>query len=85
MSSLCKRLERDGYLRRERDSSDERIVRAIATQKTLDIFGSIDQTLHARFAALAETLSEEDLQCIIDGITKLDMLLDRLPLTDGKE
>jgi len=78
ISSLCKKLEGMGLLRRIRDQKDERVVRVVLENKGQEIISEIDKTLSARFASYLNSETEESFDAIIMGLQKLTELLQKL-------
>lgn len=66
-SSLCKRLERDGYLTRQRKKEDERVVELMLTAKGDQILAEIEADLNRMDQALL-LHSDAELQAALDGL-----------------
>ena len=49
VSSMCKKLERDGFIIRQRNKKDERSVVLLITEKGRDALNGIEQMLRANF------------------------------------
>ena len=77
-SSMCKRLEHDGFIARVRDNRDERIVRLHLTEKGEKALDEIGWTLEERYASALHGESAEELARTIDALEHLDQLLVRM-------
>src|SRR5512139_99638 len=60
VTGIVDRLERDGYLRRERDPVDRRVVHARATGRGAELSRMIEEGMHATLAALLRLLGPAD-------------------------
>lgn len=77
-SSMCKQLEKKGYLQRHRDKSDERVVKIELTDKGVSTIDEIDNILKERFSPIFSSENPDDLQAIISGLQNLKDLLIRM-------
>src|SRR5512138_3718434 len=77
VTGLVDRLERDGYLRRERDPEDRRVVRARATGRGAALSRTIVEGMHAKLALLLRLLEPADRDA-------LHRILDKLLLRLGE-
>ncbi len=77
ITGLVDRLERDGYLRRERDAQDRRVVRVHATARGTDVSRGIEEGVHERLVFLLGLLDAADR-------TALLRILDHLVLRLGE-
>lgn len=77
-SSMCKQLEKKGYLQRHRDKSDERVVKIELTNKGLSTIDEIDNILKEKFSPIFSSENPDDLQAIISGLQNLKDLLIRM-------
>ena len=65
-STLCKRLEQQGFLRRERNAADERVVNLVLTDKGIKATENI--ALHMqKLDAYIELNAPDDVQSLRDG------------------
>lgn len=70
-STLCKRLEKDGFVRRERDPADERQVRVSLTGKGAEVVEKFGNMCKKQKQMLAAYLTEEETRQVVAGIEKL--------------
>ena len=77
-SSMCKQLEKKGYLQRHRDKSDERVVKIALTGKGLSTIDEIDNTLKERYSSIFSSEDPDNLRAIIFGLQNLKDLLIRM-------
>ena len=73
-STLCKKLERDGFLLRERSREDERVVTLTVTDKGIAALDRIRQQLNAA-DPLLETIPTEKLETVLAGFKETEKLL----------
>src|SRR5512143_1983179 len=64
VTGLVDRLERDGYLHRERDPLDRRVVRARATGRGAQLSRMIEEGMHAKLALLLRLLEPEEREAL---------------------
>jgi DNA-binding MarR family transcriptional regulator len=74
-TGLVDRLERDGYVQRDRDAADRRVVHVKLTARGGEAFRSIEQRIRAKLAALLDLLDAEDRRALF---RILQNLVDRL-------
>lgn len=74
-SSMCKQLEKKGFLQRNRDKSDERIVKLELTDKGLSTIYEIDNILKEKYSSVLSNENSDDLLAIIAGLQNLKDLL----------
>lgn len=84
MSSTITTLEGRGWVKRERDQADRRVVWVSITPTGQEVLDDIQDKVAQRIAALLDGLSDEDEARLIDGLTVLRdafaAALDRDPL-----
>jgi DNA-binding MarR family transcriptional regulator len=66
-SNLCKKLERDGFIRRTRSSRDERVVVLKLTEKGEKTLHQINTDLKILFGPIIEKIPEEEFETMISG------------------
>ena len=71
MSSMCKKLEKNGYLVRTRNLKDERVVEVSLTDKAKDMITKLDSLFDERFKNFFENENDEDLEVILRVLKKL--------------
>ncbi|HEY8464264.1 MAG TPA: MarR family transcriptional regulator, partial [Bacillota bacterium] len=74
-SLMCKKLERAGFIRRIRDSRDERVVKLVLTPRGTATLQKIDQVLQDKYGAFLESKAPQDFETIIAGMKKINELL----------
>lgn len=77
-SNLCKKLERDGFIRRTRSSRDERVVVLKLTEKGEKTLHQINTDLKILFGPIIEKIPEEEFETMISGIKLLNKLLSQI-------
>lgn len=77
-SSMCKQLEKKGFLQRNRDKSDERVVNIALTDKGLSTINEIDNILKQKYSSILSNENPENLVAIIVGLQNLKDLLIRM-------
>lgn len=78
ISTICKRLEKEGLVERTRNQEDERIVMVVLTEMGNKILLDIDEKLNKVISNKICNESEETYQEIITGMKKLNDLLKKL-------
>ncbi|MEM0528855.1 MarR family transcriptional regulator [Zongyangia sp. HA2173] len=77
-SSMCKRLEKEGFLSRIRDTQDERVVSLHLTPKGHATVQAIEDSLRVKFSPVMEKEPKEEMQAIVSGLESLNQLMERL-------
>lgn len=80
VTGIVDRLARDGYLRRERDEADRRVVRARATARGAEVSRMISEGVQERLARLLGLLGPADRRALF---RILDHLAARLDAPEG--
>ncbi|MBP1743728.1 MAG: hypothetical protein H6Q58_706 [Firmicutes bacterium] len=75
ISSMCKKLEQQGFLLKRRDPKDERVVLLKLTEKGEKTITEIDGYINERIARCMADENEETFTAIINGMEKLNSLL----------
>ena len=71
VSTICKKLEQQGYLTRERRADDERFITLKLTPNGQAILQKMEQDIESTYCLLMEGVSEERLEKIAVGIKEL--------------
>ena len=71
ITGLVDRLEAGGYLERERDQEDRRVVRARLTTEGAKVYREIDGHLHNKVSAFLKLLDPADRQALFRILEKL--------------
>jgi DNA-binding MarR family transcriptional regulator len=74
-STMCKKLEKAGFITRVRNTKDERFVKLVLTELGSETIQKIDAALQAKYAPILESQSHQDFDTIIAGMKKLNELL----------
>lgn len=77
-SSMCKRLENEGYLTRVRNTNDERVVNLRLTKRGKQTVDEIETTLDKRFGTLIKRKPEGELSAIFEGFRSLAQMLEEM-------
>jgi DNA-binding MarR family transcriptional regulator len=85
ISSMCKRLEQEGFLQKKRDPGDERVVLIRLTEKGEKTITEIDNFFNERIAAYMASEDEETFAAIIKGMEKLNSLLQSIVADEEKK
>lgn len=72
MSSMCKKLEKSGYLIRKRNIEDERIVEVYLTDKSKDIVVKLNSIFDEKFRYFFINEDDKTLENILNILKKLD-------------
>ena len=80
ISPMCKKLEQRGFLTRNRDILDERIVRISLTEEGLSVIGEIDQMIEEKIQSIIAGEKQETLEAIINGLKLLDILFEKIEI-----
>lgn len=78
VSNMCKKLEKHGFIIRNRSQEDERIVTLELTEKGMETLKNINKDLNQKFKPILDSKSDEDFEDIITGMRKLNELLREL-------
>ena len=76
-SSLCKRMEQQGYLSRVRSAEDERVVQVGLTERGRETVETVRRELEEKYAAVMES-EQEEAPAVLVGLRTLDSLLVRM-------
>lgn len=76
-SSLCKKLEKDGFLIRERKKEDERLVELHLTEKGKKTIESIEKDLE-ELNKIASSISKEEWETALKGLDSLSKIIQTL-------
>ncbi|MBR5140213.1 MAG: MarR family transcriptional regulator [Clostridia bacterium] len=75
-------LEENGYVRRESDGADKRVLRVYPTDKMLSECTKIRKLIREWNSLISEDLSEEELSAFLVAIEKIEKRARRLALED---
>ncbi|MCR1897633.1 MarR family transcriptional regulator [Irregularibacter muris] len=77
-SSMCKKLEKMGFLQRIRSEKDERRVKLVLTQLGESTISNIDRELQGKYQPILETKNQDDFEAIIYGLKQLTSILEEM-------
>lgn len=78
ISTMCKKLEKQGLVRRIRDQADERVVRIELTEFGDKVITEIDQYLNEKLQSILANHADETFEMITAGMDKINSLLLKL-------
>lgn len=78
ISTTCKKLEQKGFVTRNRDKMDERVVRIALTENGYTIIQKIDNVFNEKIATAVAGLTDPSLEEMIYGLEKLHELMRRI-------
>ena len=73
MTGIVDRLEKLGFVERQRDAADRRVIRLRLTETGRTVCGRLDTLIEERIAALLGLLDEPDQAALVDIFEKLAM------------
>jgi len=82
ISTMCKRLEKLGYVQRYRDDTDERIVRIELTQLGKKTIMEINHYLNNKLTRILGNDAEETFQVITAGMERINSVLQKMSMED---
>ncbi len=74
-SNMCKKLEKDGFITRNRSAMDERVVELELTEKGENVLGEINSEMKKIYGPVLKSKTDEEFDSIISGINSLNELL----------
>ena len=75
VSTMCRKLENEGYLERKRDTYDERVVNVTLSKKGKDVAAYFDHEIQNLVKRADDSLTDDDLMAMSRGLKKLNELL----------
>lgn len=78
VSTICKKLEQQGYLTRERRADDERFITLKLSPEGAKILQQMERDIESKYCLLMEDVSEERLEKIVAGIKELKALIEEM-------
>lgn len=75
VSGILDRMEKQGYIKRIRSSTDKRVVLVQTTEQVKAIHQQHHQAITAFFADLVEDISDQEVRSILDGLNTLKDLV----------
>jgi DNA-binding MarR family transcriptional regulator len=74
-STLCKKMEKEGYIKRRRDLKDERIVTLELLPAGREIVDSVKVELQTKYGEYFNSIPQEDIHDMRVGIQKIEKVL----------
>jgi len=71
ITGVVDRLERDGYLQRQRDPNDRRVIHVVLTDRGSEKWRGFDQAMRRRFASFLSLLDPPDRTALYDILDKV--------------
>lgn len=78
ISAMCRKLEKEGFIERFRDKVDERVVKVVLSEKGQSIIVDIENCLQSAYYPFLEAELPDNLNDIIQGLQKLNVMLCKL-------
>lgn len=78
ISAMCKKLEKEGFVMRSRDSADERIVNVTLSEKGKKTIKMIEKDLQRLYAESLAQVDQEDLRNMIMGLEKFNQMVQKM-------
>lgn len=74
-STMCKSLEKAGFIRRIRAPEDERFVKLVLTERGKETIGRIGAVFQEKYTPILQEKTDQDFNTIIAGMKKLKELI----------
>ncbi len=74
-SSMCKKLEQAGFIKRIRNPEDERFVKLVITEFGEDTIKNIEETLERKYGAFLESKGEEEFKDFLENMEKVSSFI----------
>jgi DNA-binding MarR family transcriptional regulator len=74
-SSMCKKLEQAGFIKRIRNPEDERFVKLVITEFGEDTIKKIEETLERKYGAFLESKGENEYKAFIESMEKVSSFI----------
>ncbi|PLT27901.1 MarR family winged helix-turn-helix transcriptional regulator [Peribacillus deserti] len=78
ISTMCKKLEKEGFLERARNPEDERVVKVMLSDQGMAAVTEINKALLEKISSSIKEESETALKDMIAGLEKLNELLEKM-------
>lgn len=78
ISTMCKKLESKGFIKRVRDEGDERVVKVALSDKGISVVEEINQELVEKISNSIQGKTDQSLKDIINGLKQLNELLEKM-------
>lgn len=77
ISTMCKKLEKNGFLRRTRQEHDERVVSITLTQQGEDAIAAMGDSVDQQLQPIWKQETPETLDMIIDALEKINDIAEK--------
>lgn len=77
-SNMCKNLETEGYLVRQRSHDDERVVEVSLTDKGKDVLSQVREQINDKYHPYDANITDDEYRSIVDSLKDLNKHLDNL-------
>ncbi|NMB14004.1 MAG: MarR family transcriptional regulator [Gallicola sp.] len=78
ISNMCKNLENEGYLVRERSQDDERVVEVSLTDKGEKVLDQVRTQINDKYHPYDANITDNEYKSIVDSLRSLNKHLDNL-------
>ena len=78
ISTMCKKLEKEGFLERARNPEDERVVKVVLSEQGMAAVSEINEALLDKISSSIKEESDAALRDMIAGLKKLNELLEKM-------
>lgn len=78
ISNMCKNLETEGYLVRQRSHDDERVVEVSLTDKGKDVLSQVREQINDKYHPYDANITDDEYRSIVDSLKDLNKHLDNL-------
>lgn len=78
ISNMCKNLESEGYLVRQRSHDDERVVEVSLTDKGKDVLSQVREQINDKYHPYDSNITDDEYRSIVDSLKDLNKHLDNL-------
>lgn len=78
ISNMCKNLESEGYLVRQRSHDDERVVEVSLTDKGKDVLSQVREQINDKYHPYDSNITDDEYKSIVDSLRDLNKHLDNL-------
>lgn len=78
ISNMCKNLESEGYLVRQRSHDDERVVEVSLTDKGKEVLSQVREQINVKYHPYDANITDDEYKSIVDSLRDLNKHLDNL-------
>lgn len=77
-SAMCRKLEQGGYLERQRDAEDQRVVKVQLSALGREAVQKTQAQIERRYSGILEDEKPEDIARIVEGLEELAALMQKM-------